>query len=176
MIAIAIIAIIFVPWFINYAYIQNKSNLKLTSKDISQSLYNARNMAINWFDSSSWNLSIWVYFDNRENNKNKLLFYSYPFDLDIENTDLLNYSDKKFIKEVDFYKWVELKNVEWKDKFLFLFNAISGSWNYYYWDSNNDMKSFSWKTIDIKISFWWTDSKALTKNIVYVVWTNIVDY
>jgi hypothetical protein len=31
----------------NFAYSQNKMNLKLTAKDISQALYNARNMAIN---------------------------------------------------------------------------------------------------------------------------------
>gem|GEM_PF-5879917 len=31
----------------NYAYSQNKMNLNFTSKDISQALYNARNMAIN---------------------------------------------------------------------------------------------------------------------------------
>jgi hypothetical protein len=151
-------------------------NLKLTAKDISQALYNARNMAINWLDSSSWNVSVWVYFDNSVDNKSKISFFSYPYDLDINSTDLLSTDSKKLIKKIDFYKYIELNWVENKDKFLFLFQAISWSGYYYYRDSTPWKKSFEGNSIDIKISLNQSESSNLTKDIKYIIWTNIIDY
>lgn len=162
--------------FMNFAYSQNKMNLKLTAKDISQALYNARNMAINWLDSSSWNVSVWVYFDNSDENKSKISFFSYPFDLDVSSTDFINTDKKKLIKEIKFYKSIELNNVAQKDRFVFLFNAISWSWQYYYRDSNPIKKSYTWEDIDIKISFKWATTPNLTKDIKYIIGTNIIDY
>ena len=47
-------------------------------------------MAINWLDSNSWNVSVWVYFDNNDINKNKIALYSYPYDTDLSTSNLLN--------------------------------------------------------------------------------------
>ena len=162
--------------FMNFAYSQNKMNLKLTAKDISQALYNARNMAINWLDSSSWNVSVWVFFDNWEDRKNKISFFSYPFDMDINSTDLINTDKKKLIKEISFYKSIELNKVADKDKFIFFFNAISWSWQYYYRDSSPLKKPFNWEYIDIRISFEWATTTNLIKDIKYIIGTNIIDY
>ncbi len=176
MVAMTIFFIIVWATYMNFSYYQNKMNLKLTSKDISQALYWARNLAINWLDSSSWNVSVWVFFDNSTDLKTKIYFYTYPFDLDLISTDLISTSEKKLFKEVIFHEWVELNNVEWYDKFLFLFESISWSWSYYYWDSTPWKKVFSWTEIDIKISFKWTDSPVMSKVLKYITWTNIVDY
>jgi prepilin-type N-terminal cleavage/methylation domain-containing protein len=176
MITITIIVIIWGATYMNFAYSQNKMNLKLTAKDVSQALYNARNMAINWLDSSSWNVSVWVYFDNSIDNKNKISFFSYPYNIDISSTDLLQTESKKLIKEINFYNSIELNNVEDKDKFLFLFEAITWSWSYYYWDSNPNKTPYTWDDIDIKISFKWAESSNLSKNIKYIIGTNIIDY
>lgn len=162
--------------YMNFSYYQNKMNLKLSTKDVSQALYNARNMAINWLDSSSWNVSVWVYFDNSLTEKNKVTFFAYPYDLDFSSIDLISTSTKKIIKEVELNKGIEINNVWWKWKFLFLYEAISGSWNYYYWDDTPWKKTFSWSDVNIKISFKWTDSPSLSKSLKYIIWTNIVDY
>lgn len=177
LVTISIIVLITSAWFLNYSYGQNKSNLKLSSKDIAQSLYNARNMAINWLDSSSWNVSVWVFFDNSEWENSKFLLYSYPYNLDIANTDLLSTNEKKLIKEIALYKWIQINNIENKNKFMFFYDAITWSWKYFYWDSQNSPKqSFSWDKVDINISFWWTDSESLSKKLTYIIWTHIVDY
>lgn len=175
-ITITIIVLIWGATFMNFAYSQNKMNLKLTAKDVSQALYNARNMAINWLDSNSWNVSVWVYFDNSNDNKNKITFFSYPFNLDINSTDLLNTDARRLIKEISFSNSIELNWVEDKDKFLFLFQAISGSWYYYYWDSTSTKIPYTWEDIDIMISFKGAESTNLSKNIKYIIWTNIIDY
>lgn len=176
MVTITIMVLVWWATYMNFAYSQNKMNLKLTAKDISQALYNARNMAINWLDSSSWNVSVWVYFDNSVDNKSKISFFSYPYDLDINSTDLLSTDSKKLIKKIDFYKYIELNWVENKDKFLFLFQAISWSGYYYYRDSTPWKKSFEGNSIDIKISLNQSESSNLTKDIKYIIWTNIIDY
>lgn len=175
-ITITIIVLIWGATFMNFAYSQNKMNLKLTAKDVSQALYNARNMAINWLDSNSWNVSVWVYFDNSSENKNKISFFSYPFNLDINSTDLLNTDDKRVIKEIKFSNSIELNWVEDKDKFLFLFQAISWSWYYYYRDSTSTKIPYTWEDIDIMISFKGAETSNLSKNIKYIIWTNIIDY
>lgn len=176
-ITITIMVMISGATYMNFAYSQNKINLKLTAKDISQALYNARNLAINWLDSSSWNVSVWVYFNNSVDSKNKISFFSYPYDLDINSTDLLNTSKRKDIKEIKFHKSIELNWVEEKDKFIFLFQAITWSGIYYYWDNNSTIKKpFVWDDIDIKVSFKWAESSNLSKNIKYIIGTNIIDY
>jgi type II secretory pathway pseudopilin PulG len=175
-VTITIMVLVWWAAYMNFAYSQNKMNLKLTAKDISQALYNARNMAINWLDSSSWNVSVWVYFDNSDENKSNISFYSYPYDLDIDSTDLLNTDSKKFIKKIDFYKFINLNWVENKDKFLFLFQAISWSGYYYYRDSTPWKKSFNESNIDIKISINQSEASNSIKEIKYITWTNIIDY
>jgi prepilin-type N-terminal cleavage/methylation domain-containing protein len=47
MIAITIIVILTMASYAPYTYYQNKAKLKVTSREISQLLYEARNMAIN---------------------------------------------------------------------------------------------------------------------------------
>lgn len=176
MFAITIFMIVVWATYMNFSYYQNKMNLKLTSKDVSQALYSARNLAVNWLDSSSWNVSVWVYFDNSLDSKNKITFFTYPYDLDISWTDLLTTTNKKLLKSIDFHQWIELNDIWWRNKALFLFEAISWSGSYYYWDSTPWKKVFTWSSIDIKISFMWTNSPVMSKSLKYIIWTNIVDY
>ncbi len=174
-VVIAIICILAWATYINYSYYQNKISLKVTSKDITQALYNSRNMAINWLDYNSWNLSVGVYFDSAPTSNNKLTFFSYPYNFDFSSLDPVLDSKVKKIKDIVFQPWVQIDSVENYDKFLFVFNAITWSWNYYYW--NSPSKSiFIWNQINLKISFKWATSPMLIKNIKYITSTNIVDY
>ncbi|MDD3301948.1 MAG: prepilin-type N-terminal cleavage/methylation domain-containing protein [Candidatus Gracilibacteria bacterium] len=176
MIVITIMALIGTVGYMNYAYSQNKMNLNFTSKDISQALYNARNMAVNGLDSSSGNVSIGVFFDNSLGNNNKIELYTYPYDMDIASEDLISTSKKTFLKEIDFYKGISIVNVEGKDKFLFLFQAVTGSGYYYYWDSTPGKKDFVGSKIDIKVSLGANGTTTLSKDLNYIVGTNIIDY
>ncbi len=176
MVTITIMMLLSWAIYLNFAYSQTRMNLKLTAKDVSQSLYNARNMAINWLDSSSWNVSVWVYFDNSNDKNNKISFFTYPYDLDINSEDLLETSSKKLLKEIDFYKIIKLNDVGSKDKFLFFFQAITWSWSYYYRDDTPWKKSFVGDSIDIKISINQSESSNSIKEIKYITSTNIIDY
>nr|MDD3720023.1 type II secretion system protein [Candidatus Gracilibacteria bacterium] len=173
-VAITIFMIVTGAAYLNFAYYQNKMNLRLTSKDISQALYNARNMAINGLDSSSGNVSVGVYFDT--STSDKISFFSYPYDLDIPSVDLISLPEKKLLKEINFSKGVQLNDVSSKKKFLFLFQAITGSGSYYYWDATPGKKVFTGDEIDVNISLKGTSSAALSKDIKYITTTNIVDY
>jgi hypothetical protein len=55
----------------------NKAKVRSAGKEISSSLYEARNMALHGVTDGS-NVSIGLVFDSSEENKNKIHFYSYP--------------------------------------------------------------------------------------------------
>lgn len=67
LIAITIFFILVVMSYANYAYYQNIARVKLSLKEISQSINTAKNMAISWYDDNSKNQSIWVYFEKWSN-------------------------------------------------------------------------------------------------------------
>ena len=78
--AISIFMILVVMSYANYAYYQNIAKVKLSLKEISQSINTWKNMAINWKDDSTSlkNQSIWVYF---ESNTDEIKYYSFDYDL-----------------------------------------------------------------------------------------------
>lgn len=173
LIAITIFVIIVMGTFIPYSYYQNKLNLKLWAKEVSKSLYDARNMAINWL-SSTWNKSIWLYFDSTSWNNNKLTYFSYPYTLTWSSIDVVENSDIKKIKEIKLPKKVYIKDISWKDNWLFYFSSIYWKWDYYYFDSWIK-KTFTWALV-VNIAYDNSSSDIFNMHIRYLTWTYITDY
>jgi hypothetical protein len=159
----------------------NKAKVKSASREISQALYEARNMAINW-NSRGSNISIWVYFDSSNTEKNKIKFLSYPYNfswLQIQkDTDsniklLKTYSlgDKIWIQKISSASNSNMDNI------LFFFPSISWEPKIFYWDWFNLRQEITDNDLDIYYSFNWANIwTPLSNKITYFRETNITDY
>lgn len=83
---------------IPYMYYQNKGKVRIASREIAQSFYEARNMAINGYSSGITNQSIGIYFDG-ENSKDRIIYLSYPFSFTGSQISVTPTNDIKVIKE-----------------------------------------------------------------------------
>lgn len=161
--------------YIPYSYYINKAKVRNTIKEISQSLYEARNMAINWTSSGS-NISVWIYMD-AENNSNKLQFFSYPHYYTWAQIVNNLWTDIKLIKTYDLQPGINITNINWENNWLFFFESISWSWAYYYFDSNGTRNNIVNKEIKINLSYKWAAIwSPLAWELIYYTNTNIVDY
>jgi prepilin-type N-terminal cleavage/methylation domain-containing protein len=80
MITLSIFFILSLSTYISYSHFQKKTLLNQGVKEITKSIYDARNLAINGIDSGSGNLSIGLYFDSTsEETQKKLQYFSYPY-------------------------------------------------------------------------------------------------
>ena len=172
-ISMAIIATLTLVAYAPYNYYSNKAKVKATSKEISQILYESRNLAIHGLDKWSWNLSVWVYFDNTEADKNTIQIFVFPFSYtwvqikpDLSDVNILIHKSYKFLPGV------QIDSVGWKNNWLFLFTAIKWEWNYFYYDPSQN--TFLLDEIDITFSYKW--SIALKSKVNYLTRTNISDY
>lgn len=160
--------------YVPYNFYMNKVKVRSTIKEISQSLYEARNMAINWI--SDWsNKSIWLYIDIDE--KDTLTFFSYPHTFTWSQITNQISSDIEFIKSYKLLEWMELRSIMWKNNWLFFFDAITWKWKYYYWDDLWNRQIISDNKINIDFSFKnATPWSSLYWELIYFTKTNIVDY
>jgi hypothetical protein len=78
MVAMAIFFILVTVSYIPYSYYEVKQRVKIGAKTVSQTLYEARNMAINGQSSNNQNVSVGVFLDS-QNSKNKVIVFTYPF-------------------------------------------------------------------------------------------------
>ncbi len=178
LISITIFFILTMVTYVPYNFYMNKVKVRNTIKEISQSLYEARNMAINWI--SNWsNRSVWLYIDIEE--KDTLNFFSYPHAFTSNKITKPIFSDSdsdiEFIKSYKLLEWMKLRSINWKNNWLFFFDAITWKWKYYYWDDLLDRETISNDKIYIEFSFknavvW----SSLYWKITYFTKTNIVDY
>ena len=167
MISMTIFFIIVVMSYANYAYFQNIAKVKIALKEISQSINEARNLAISWYDKSSVNQSIWVLFDLSDNNSIK--FYSYNYNSWITLDDNYVFKTKKI------QDWVWINDISWKTKVMIYFSAILAKPEIYYFES--DVKNdFTTDQLDFKISYKDAKSWPLTRTLKYIKNTNVVDY
>lgn len=174
MIVTVILITISIFSYIPYSYYQNKIKLNLSSSQISQWFYEAKSMAISWINSSDKNSSIWLYISSDNNYKNKLTFYNFPYDLDINTiTNLEPY----FYKNISLQNNVFINNISWKDNMLFYFTSID--WELFIYE----LESWSLYEIPnygekIEINFWYGDQPVLplSKKLYYYTSTNIIDY
>lgn len=173
-----LIVVITIIWFLMmmayapYNYFQKKAELKIGAKNIEKTLLQARNKAIYWANSSSWNLSIWVYF---EKDLNKLKIFNYPYNYWTWAKIVIN-DNKLLKKEVSLWKNIFIRKIAWKNKVLFLFEAIS--WKTYVFDYSFGPKSLiTDKVINIDFSYKTAKpSSTLYKTLKYYIKTHISDY
>ena len=162
MIVTTIVGLISMATYIPYAHHQKKVLLKQASREITQSLSEARNLAINWADSWSWNLNIGLYFSA---DAKELNYYASTWSLDIAS-----------VASLDIYKtkplplWIQVDSIAGmaSTEYLFAFDSITGSGSIEPIISDNE--------IEIQISYKWSTSPVLNKNILYYRQSYISDY
>ncbi len=157
-----------------YSYYQNKAKLKISSSEISQSISEARNLAISGIKTSSgllsWNKSVWVFLDNSKGKNWKIYFYIYPYDTQSWSLKIPDSSSNLF----------KTKNLEdgvvinGSGSLLFFFEAISWESTILSFDSGNP-KTLTW-TVDIKFSYRNSILTTLNKTIKYDIETNTFNF
>lgn len=175
MVVITIISILSIATYVPYSFYQNKEKLRTWAKEIAQSIVEARNLAINWLSNSNSNVSIGLYFD--KNLKNKLEFFSYPFDYvgplkTTEDTEAWI----KLLKTREIPAWISINNVEWHENFYIVYDAISWNAKYFYENNNIFIPYTQTWTININIWFMWRTSGIFSKTVKYDTQTYISDY
>lgn len=159
MVVITIMAILLLASYTPFEHYQTKQKVRNSAKIITQTLNDARNSAIYWISSSTWNLDIWVLF---EENEKKIWIYGFPIKDSIWN--YLN-PDNKYLLENIFLEWgTQITSSGW----LFLYKAITWSWIYKNFDIINNK-------IKLKIWMKWATAWPLTKEIEYYTKTYISD-
>jgi len=161
--------------YVPYNFYMNKLKVKTTIKEISQILYETRNMAVNWI--SDWtNKSIWLWIDLWVND-NVLKLYSYPFSFTWSQIINQETPDIKLIKTYSLTKWMGIKKIAWKDNILFYFDAITWNWKYFFWDSSWIRNDINLDEIEINFSYKNAlETSPLFWKLKYFTKTNIVDY
>jgi len=172
---IVINILLLVLWgtYLPYAYMQKKAKLRLGVKQISQTLYEVRNMAINGYSFSGSNRSIGLFLD-AQNNPSLLQVFSYPFDSVVLFPE--ERGDIKKIKDFILPEGIVIENIDSQENALFFFEAISWSGTYSYFDSSHGINSFSDEIIPIEISYKNATNVNMRKELKYYTTTNIVDY
>lgn len=173
-IVITIFMIISTILYAPYSFYRKKATLRQWVKEISKSIYEARNISMNGSTSSSWNISIWLYFDSA--NKNKVTFLSYPHSYTWAQITKTIWTNIKVFKTLSLPKWVQIDKIWTKDNGLFFFSSIFWDWKYYYFDPSRQEFTLVGNKIDINISYKWATSNILKKTIYYYIKTNIIDY
>ncbi len=167
-IAMTIFFIIMIMTYVNYAYFQNIAKVKLSLKEISQSINEARNLAISWFEKNWINQSIWVYFDI--SNKNIIQFYSFNY-----NSGILLDSNQ-LLKERKLQNNIGIDVISSQDKIMIYFSSISAKPEIYSFDSAGIKSVFSPWELNFSISFKWASNFPLKRELKYFKNTNVVDY
>lgn len=161
-----------------YSHYQKKALLKQWVKEVTQSIYEARNLAINGLDVWGSNVSVGLYMDTSDIFNTKMMYYGYnDLDPDFRPWDFPTPWLIDEIKAKDLPNSIQFKEIEWGSQFLFFFKAISGDWYYY----SNESGSFqpivnTDPNIDIKISYKWATTSILQSDITYYTKTYIADY
>lgn len=175
MVVITIITLITIMTYVPYNFYSNKEKVRVTAKEISQTLGEARNMAINWMSNSNSNIKIWVYFDKTLWNKVRYLSYPHRFSWTYKVEEDLN-QNIRLIKEKTLPEMMTINSINWKENMLFIFESIS-------WDlilkteNSGNFASFT-STWLVELNFWfkWAISGPLTKTVKYNTKTFITDY
>lgn len=171
-VVITIVSILMLMSYAPYSFYNKKAQLKISAKQVSKILYETRNLAIHWLSSWTWNVSVWVYFDSSDINKNSMKIFTYPIDYTSSQIIIDSWNpDIKILRELNLQKYVEIDSIWWQSNWLFFFEAITWKWEFSYFDTSKHI--FSLKEIPIKISY--ADNNLLKKEIIYVTETNIVD-
>jgi len=161
MIVTTIVGLISMATYIPYAHHQKKVLLKQASREITQSLSEARNLAINGIDSGSWNLNIGLYFWV---NAQEIEYYASTGALDLSSKGILDVYQVKTLP-----LWIQIDSIAGNSQeYFFTFDSITGSGSIYpsVWDEE----------IEVKISHKWSTNPVLQQKILYYRQSYISDY
>lgn len=175
MVVITIFGIMVAATYIPYSYYEIKQRVKIGGKQVSQILYEARNMAINGQSDNNKNVSVGVFFDV-ENDKNKVVILSYPYTFTGSEIGTLETSEIKKIRTLELPKWVQIETIWTQKKALFFFQSISWQGKFWWWDTTGTKSEFPAGVIELKLSFKWSTQTNLQKIIQYYTYTHIIDY
>lgn len=161
MIVITIISIISLATYIPYAHHQKKALIKQAAREITQSLSEARNLAINGLSTfSGANLDVGVYFSS---GATQIDYYTATGGLDILSLPSQVYKTKILPRGI------VINSIDWSAWWALIhYQAISGSWYISNTPFSND--------IHINISYRWATNPILQKNITYYTKSFISDY
>ena len=164
MVVITIMVILSMMVYAPYQHFQTKQKVRNSAKIVSQTLYEARNLAINGSLTGTWNSSIWVLFASWATD---ITLFQYPF----EDVSGLNYADKTdqsvyLFENKKLEPWVK---ISWKD-YLMIYEAISGSGVYL-----ENWSSFTNNNLELSVWIWWADTWNLNKKIKYYTKTYVAD-
>ena len=174
-VVISIIMFLTVMTYVPYNFYSNKEKVRLWAKEISQTLSEARNMAINWLSNSNSNLKIWIYFDKNTGNKIRYLSYPYSFSGTYKVEEDLT-QNIRLIKEKQIPEFISINKINDKENMLFLYDSIT--WDISLKTINSWLAQTYTSTWILEINFWfkWADSGSLTKTVKYNTKTFITDY
>ncbi len=177
LIVIFILGIMLTATYAPYSHYQKKALLKQWKKEIIQSIYEARNLAINGLadDTTDSNVSVWLYIDTRDASNKIMQYYSY----DNLNPDFLPSAfpatwTVNLLKQKDLPNHIQFDSVaSWSGALLF-FQAITWSGSYYV--DNGSFTRVIDSEIDVNISYKWATTPTLQWSIDYYTNTYIADY
>lgn len=190
MIVIVIIWLMLMLSYAPYNLYQSKAKLRVATREVAQSIYEAKNMAVSWVtlkDDTSWkkqNKIVWIYLSKEDSKKNNIYYYIDDFwpyqtnewkitaDKD-KIQDILK--DEKIFKTKNMQQNIWLQDFSGNEEIFILFAASSWETKIFWknWWSWNEVSSDS---IKINMSFWNSTSDILKKEITYYTKTNIIDY
>lgn len=172
LIAITIFFILVMMSFANYIYYQNISKVKISLKEISQSINNSRNLALSWLNINKKNQNVGIYFEKWSN---KALIYNFDFDL----TNIPNLKDIVPYKETVLQNWVKINNINsWEDldNIFIYYSSIFAKVEFYTLKNDNSISKVNFNDIKIKLSYKYSSNFPLLRELTYKKLTNVVDY
>lgn len=176
MVVIVIITLMMIIWYAPYNFYQQKAKVKIAGREIAQSIYEAKNLAISGkaFDDSGKdkNQSIGIVFEKGENT-----IKYYRFDIlevtdppNIPNIDASNvpFKKKSIQTGVEFLQ-TETSGQQKKDTLFLFFEAITGK-------IYVDKADYSWKHVKINYKIKNSTNINLKGTIKYYPKTNTTFY
>ena len=176
MVVVTILAIVSMATYIPYAHHQKKVLVKQGVKEITQSLTEARNLAINGINSWNGNLNVWLYFWSWAT---EIIYYTLPY---TENFNITSSNDINpvSIANAEVHKvkllpqGVMINSISTSSNAsLFEYDAITGDGSFFtdgiYTLPADDI-------ILIDVSYKWDTSPVLQKTIEYYTQSYISDY
>jgi len=174
LVSITILVIISMMSFAPYSFYMNKAKVKYTNKEISQSIYEAKNMSVNWSASQSGNISVWLYFENNWINKFSYSLLSFEHDV---SEIAITPSNGTLIEKRTLQPWVQIDNFDEANKWMIFFRSISWSGKVFKWDPLVEVPYTEEENeITIEYSYKWSSNSALKNSLKYFQDTQIVDY
>ena len=178
-VSISILVIVMMFSYAPYNLYQNRVKVKLATREVAQSLYEAKNMAISWVkwknnsDDSKQefkNKSVWVFLTSEETKDSKINFYYY--DYNISDSEIV-FPSKEPDAERQIQDWVTMTwfSVWERDYSSLLLFYESVTWKV---DITENGKNDD--TVKIKFTYKKATTGFLQKEIKYYLKTNIVDY